>query len=151
MRRTLLVVAVLVVLVAVAVPGYRWMTTGQGSQGEDLAATAVCYPLRETCRWQTPAGEASVSMAALEGDELQMDLTLSGVSDPVIAILTGESMYMGEYPLRMEKTDDQDHFRARFVPPFCSTGDDMVWRVNLRVGTEALPLPVRLVFRHTGA
>lgn len=145
MVRGLVVVVVLAGLAAVAVPGYRWLTTEQGSTGEAVADD--CYPLQETCRWQTAGGEAAVSMIPLEGDELQMNVTLPGEPDRVMIILSGETMYMGEYPFRLEDLGEGGQFRASFVPPFCSTGD-MTWRVDLRVGTESMSLPFRLLFSH---
>lgn len=147
MGRGVVVVVLVVALTAAAALGYRWMATEQGP-GEEAEERTACYPLQQVCRWQTSAGEASVAMSALEGDELQMNVALPGGSDRVIVILTGESMYMGEYPLRMQDTDEQGDFRVRFVPPFCSTGDDMVWRVNLQVGKETMAVPLRLLFRH---
>ncbi|MFC4259060.1 hypothetical protein ACFOZ5_08475 [Marinobacter lacisalsi] len=149
MVRGLVVIVVMVGLAATAVFGYRWLSQ-QDSADENAEPASVCYPLRQTCRWQMPEGEAAVAMAPLEGDELQLDITLPGEPDRAMVILTGESMYMGEYPFRMENTGEAGRFRARFVPPFCSTGDDMIWRVNLRVGTETVSTPFRLLFRHTG-
>lgn len=145
-RGLVMVVVVLAGLVAIAVPGVRWLTTEQGRPGAE--AESACYPLREPCRWQTPAGEATVTMAPLEGDELQLNVTLPGAPDRLMVVLTGESMYMGEYPFLLEKTREPNEFRASFVPPFCSTGDDMIWRVNLRAGPEPLAVPFRLVFSH---
>jgi hypothetical protein len=134
-------------MVAAAVLGPRWLATEQDGPDGSAEPGAVCHPLQEVCRWQTPAGEATVSMTALEGDELRMNVTLPDDPGQVIAILTGESMYMGEYPLRMEATGETGHFRVRFVPPFCSTGGDMVWRVNLKEGADTMAMPFRLLFR----
>lgn len=147
MFRGLVVLLLVAGLVGGAVLAPRWL----GSQSDSGAAGPVgetCRPLAEACQWQIPAGTVTLSMSPGEGDELLLELILPAgmdIGDPVM-VLTGESMYMGEYPLALSAGDEPGHYRVRFVPPFCSTGDDMVWRVN--PGREDGPLapPFRILF-----
>lgn len=142
MARGLVVIVVLVGLAIAGATGTRWIDT-ESDSGEP---TTVCTPMAEDCRWSVPGGEASVTMASVDGYELSLNVTLPGYAGPVMVVLTGDSMYMGEYPLRMEPAETSGRFRVQFVPPFCSTGDNMVWQVNLRAGTDPIDLPFRLLF-----
>lgn len=146
MIRVLVMVVLAAALVAGAVLGERWLARESPAIVDAKDSTTACHPLREPCRWQTSAGEASVAMEHLDGDELALEATLPETPERVMVVLTGESMYMGEYPLRLERMDEPGHYRARFVPPFCTTGDAMVWQVSLRIGNDPVVLPFRLLF-----
>lgn len=140
---------VLVALMATAFMSTQWQGSGVQAS-EDLEPADTCRPLQETCRWQTRGGEAAAEMTALDGGELSLRVTLPDAPDNLMVLLTGDSMYMGEYPLKFEKTDDAGRYRVSFAPPYCSaSGDDMVWRVTLRAGREPLGMPFRLIFEST--
>ena len=147
MFRSLVVAVLIVGIGASALVLYRWWGGHAGDQPASMVhRDNACYPLDQACHWQTDAGRASVSMDRLDGNQLAMTVELPAASGPVIAVLTGESMYMGEYPLRLEQVDT-GVYQTQFVPPFCSTGADMVWRVNLRAGPRDITPPVALLFR----
>jgi hypothetical protein len=122
----------------------QWLGTPEPAT--DSTGQSVCKPLLETCQWQTSGGAAELALTPLSGDELQLDLTLPDAASKPLIVLTGESMYMGEYPLALTATDQPGQYRVRFVPPFCTTGDEMVWRINLQVAGEPLDLPFRVLF-----
>ncbi|WP_328189169.1 hypothetical protein [Marinobacter sp. OP 3.4] len=128
--------------------GPRWFESrSDGTSG--IGDRPDCRPLQETCHWQTGSGEASVHMERLSGDELELVATLPGAPDRVMVLLTGETMYMGEYPLRMETTDESGRYRLRFVPPYCTTGDAMTWRASLRADGDSMDLPFKVLFQPT--
>ncbi|MDK9557854.1 hypothetical protein QQF73_09490 [Marinobacter sp. M216] len=56
-------------------------------------------------------------------------------------------MYMGEYPVPLRRQVDGSYVGS-FTAPVCSTGTEMVWRIDLQQGQEALEsIPVKMVFR----
>lgn len=63
-----------------------------------------------------------------------------------LAVLRGESMYMGEYPVPL-MPDDKGGWNARFTAPFCTTGSEMQWRIDLQSGQRPVGAPpARLTF-----
>ncbi|MGM0569108.1 hypothetical protein [Marinobacter sp.] len=143
---------VVLFLAVMAVAGWwlpQWLDAPSADSGADPVTT--CRPLTESCRWTSDNGPAEVTLVPLSGDELQLDLILPGLNAKPLIVLTGESMYMGEYPLALSATDQPGHYRVSFVPPFCTTGDEMVWRVSVRIGGEAAELPFRILFSPSAA
>ncbi len=94
---------------------------------------------------------ASVSLASLGNDELQLEAQLPDASGQVMVVLTGESMYMGEYPLRLRPGEAPGHYQVTFTPPFCTTGPEMEWQVNFQTEGKPLKMPLRIIFRASEA
>ncbi|MFL1405152.1 hypothetical protein ACJO2E_07395 [Marinobacter sp. M1N3S26] len=145
MIRGLLMVVLVIGLGALAVMGPRWFES-RSAGASDAGDRPDCHPLQEACRWQTDSGQASVRIERLAGNELELTATLPTAPDRVMVLLTGETMYMGEYPLRMETTDETGHYRLRFVPPYCTTGDAMTWRASLRADGAPMGIPFNVLF-----
>ena len=144
MIRTALAVFFVFALAASAWWLPQWLVAPESAT--DNASQATCHPLVETCQWQTRGGAAKLTLIPLSGDELQLDLTIPGLAAKPLIVLTGESMYMGEYPMALSATGLPGEYRVRFVPPFCTTGDEMIWRINVQVAGEPFELPFRALF-----
>lgn len=140
-------VLAVVLFFAIVVAAWWLPTWLDSSNPTDATITDLtCRPLSETCQWPTPGGVAELSISPLPGDEFQLDLRYPEGDGKPFIILTGETMFMGEYPMALQTLDKPGHYRVRFVPPFCTTGDQMVWRVNLRAEGDPVTLPFRLLF-----
>ena len=120
--------------------------TGSGT------ATARCDLLREgPCLWSTDAGDWSASLEIVDdtgdGTAYRLQVTSPESRERFLAVLRGESMYMGEYPVPLGK-DTGDTYTAQFTAPVCSTGPEMTWRIDLQEGQKPLDgMPVSLVFQ----
>ncbi|SFR45060.1 hypothetical protein SAMN05216203_0425 [Marinobacter daqiaonensis] len=148
--RGLLVLLLIVGLVALMTLGPRWLgrdgeVAGSSSELPGEGDESPCHPLSETCTWPLADGPASVSMKPLEQNELSLELKLPDNPDRVVMILLGVSMYMGEYPVGMQK-QQAGRYHATFVPPFCTTGPEMVWQVTFEVDGRRLDTGPGLVF-----
>jgi len=56
-------------------------------------------------------------------------------------------MYMGEYPVPLVREESLE-YRARFTAPFCTTGSEMIWRIDFQDGQDLIEnVPSTLVFR----
>ncbi|MFW5823658.1 MAG: hypothetical protein ACOCVV_01680 [Marinobacter sp.] len=145
MVRGVVVLLLILLLAATMVLGLRWAANRPADEPESSSGE-TCRPLTEDCSWRTDSGTATLTMTPGEGDEMLLELTLPGAAEKPVILLTGESMYMGEYPLLLSGTGESGQYRVRFVPPFCSTGDDMVWRVSLQDRDKTLAPPFRILF-----
>jgi len=109
--------------------------------GGEAAASARCDVLEETCTWPTREGEWSARLQAGEsteqGVEYRFQLTSPVQPERFLAVLRGQSMYMGEYPVPL-KEGEPGEYSATFTAPFCSTGTNMVWRIDLQSGEQPL-------------
>lgn len=150
MLRTILILGFVLGLATVAVFGVRWLQTPNNGPAD--AALPVCDLLGSPCEWETGAGLWSVSLQII-GDEGQGTEYRLIVSSPVaperfIAVLRGESMYMGEYPVPL-RGGGNGQYSARFVAPLCTADTEMVWRVDLQSGQQPLSesVPLKLVFQ----
>lgn len=121
--------------------------------GVDTAGPVVrCNLLTEGgCSWDTGLGRytATLEQVAREAEGVSHRLHLEGpdTDAQVLAILTGESMYMGEYPVPLNR-QGPGQWQATFVAPFCTEEGDMVWKVSLHAGQQALhDNSLRLLFR----
>lgn len=112
--------------------------------GGERSTKSTCDLLGdEPCTWTTREGEWRASLEAGEaGDQgVEYHLALAAPIQPerFLAVLRGESMYMGEYPVPLvEQSEGQ--YKATFTAPFCATGTEMIWGVNLRSGDQPLEI-----------
>lgn len=149
-----LAVAVLIVtLLALAVLGPRWLMSG--SEEESSNSLPICDVLEQTCQWEGEAGRWQVSLARKipgEGNELH-ELRVQSPTDHLrmVAVLTGYSMYLGEYPVAMHKGNGDRVWQASFTPPYCSVDPTMTWRIELIAQRDlAIETPFHLVFTASG-
>ncbi|WP_372998192.1 hypothetical protein [Marinobacter sp.] len=151
MLRAIAVVGLIAGLVVVVVFGPRML----GDNGDDPGnsnATARCDLLEEgPCRWTSDSGDWEVSLTRLaeggQGTEYRLTVTAPERPERFLAVLRGESMYMGEYPVPLGKRSDND-YSARFTAPFCTVDATMIWRIDLQQGQEPIgDIPVKLVFQ----
>lgn len=110
-----------------------------------------CDLLIDTCTWETDEGSWRVELKTLnpgdQGMEYQLLITAPQVPNRFLAVLRGQSMYMGEYPVPMVQ-EGAMIYRARFTAPFCTTGTEMIWRIDLQDGQKVIEnVPWTLVFR----
>lgn len=159
--RAIAVVALIVGLLAFAVLGPRWLTSGKPGDPSS-APTAECRVIQGPCEWQSDGVRWSVSLTrvgtASEGDRLRLEVVTDARPQRLLAVLRGESMYLGEYPvaLRAVPAGAQSGaaagtWTATFVAPFCTIEPDMTWRLDLQDGSEALTgAPFKLVFAASG-
>lgn len=110
--------------------------------GGDSPNPSTCDLLAaEPCTWTSREGQWSASLQAGEareqGVEYHFELTAPVNPERFLAVLRGESMYMGEYPVPLVE-ESEGQYTATFVAPFCATGTEMIWRVELQSGQERL-------------
>ncbi len=109
--------------------------------GGESSSRSSCDLLAEPCTWSTREGQWSATLEAGEageqGVEYHLELTAPVEPERFLAVLRGESMYMGEYPIPLTQ-EGEDQYAATFTAPFCATGTEMIWRVELRSGHDAL-------------
>lgn len=109
----------------------------------------------QPCRWANDAGRWSVSLEIVEppenqgdggqGSEYRLLVDAPGQPSRFLAVLRGESMYMGEYPVPL-RSEPGNRYSAHFTAPLCSTGA-MTWRVDLQEGQDRIEgVPLQLVF-----
>ena len=140
----------IIVLIAVAVLALRWL---DGSISEKTGQqTSTCNLQQSGCDWQQQGQSWRVSLSDITTNNdtennYRLDIVAPGAPQPLLVVLRGESMYMGEYPVPLVR-DGNDYY-AEFSAPFCTTGDAMIWRVDLQKGMAPLDdqPPFRLVFQ----
>ncbi|MBW0146264.1 hypothetical protein [Marinobacter arenosus] len=149
MIRAALTVGLILALVATAVFVPRLLKdNGQAKWG---GPTVPCDLLAESCSWSGRAGLWTVKLEVPAEARQSAQYTLTVVSpeppEQFVAVLRGESMYMGEYPVPLRRQSDGSYI-GRFSAPICSTGSEMVWRVELQQGQEPLKgIPLKMVFQ----
>lgn len=147
MLRAVTVVGLILTLLVVAVFGPQLLRTDAG----DGAATASeCNLMAGPCSWSDDAGEWQVELEVVavddQGTEYQLTVASPEQPERFLAVLRGESMYMGEYPVPLRRKSDGQYL-ARFTAPICSTGTDMRWRIDLQEGQDPVSgVPVKMVF-----
>lgn len=149
MLRPLLIVGLILSLLATAVFVPRML--GTAGQDEGAAATAECDLLKDVCTWSDQAGQWAVELEILseesEGARYQLVVDAPAPPERFLAVLRGESMYMGEYPVPLRRRVDGSYL-ARFTAPVCTTGEDMRWRIDLQRGQALLEdIPVKMIFQ----
>lgn len=146
MLRAIVVVGLMVGAVALMVFGPRYLR-----DSGDEAARAECNLLEQPCTWSAESGDWSMSLepgeAGSQGVEYHLTVNAPEAPSRFLAVLRGESMYMGEYPVPLKQRGD-NRYEATFTAPFCSTGTDMIWRIDLQAGQDPISgAPEKLVFR----
>lgn len=150
MVRTIVVAGFILGLISLAMFGSRWLQTGD-DQPSDVAQTA-CDLLQGPCEWETKSGPWRASLAVKDDQKNteQYQLNVKAPMSPrrFLVVLRGESMYMGEYPIPLQQRVEGT-YSAFFNAPLCTTGSEMVWRVDLQEGQQPLaePAPLKLVFQ----
>ena len=142
MLRAYLAIGLVIAVIAMTVFGsdddVPWFGGGESS------SRSTCDLLgAEPCTWTSREGQWSASLEAGEageqGVEYHFELTAPVEPERFLAVLRGESMYMGEYPVPLvEESDGQ--YAATFTAPFCATGTEMIWRVELQSGGERMEI-----------
>ncbi len=125
---------------------------------EESAETPVCNLNSGPCQWKMDGkpwvAELEQGKAGEQGQEYLLRLHTSYDPDRFLAVLKGESMYLGEYPVPLNRTETDAGihiWQATFVAPFCTTDPEMLWRIDFQQSNGALdPLPVKLVFEAEG-
>jgi len=79
--------------------------------------------------------------------EYQLTVVTPERPERFLAVLRGESMYMGEYPVPLGNRTGNE-YSARFTAPFCTVDATMTWRIDLQQGQQPIGnIPVKLVFQ----
>ncbi len=154
MLRALVAVLAIIGVVALGVFGPRWLMSEDGvpvNQGEVL-----CDLLNDTCDWshQGKSWQAQLNKDGVQAQGAEYHLTIETDSNQsrLLAVLRGESMYLGEYPVPMARAGlAQDGegklWKARFTAPFCTTEPNMTWRIDLQAGMDReTTMPIKLTF-----
>ncbi len=127
--------------------------------GEEQASeTPVCDLHMGPCEWKmmgTPwVAELEKGKVGSQGQEYHLRVHTSSNPDRFLAVLKGESMYLGEYPVPLTRAETEAGigvWRATFTAPFCTTDPDMLWRIDLKQGNTVFDdMPVKLVFQAEG-
>lgn len=150
MLRTIVFVGFLLGLISVVVVGSRWLQNS--SSTAQVSDQPVCDLLAGPCEWGTEAGHWQVSLQVTaydgQGTQYQLIVHAPAAQERFLAVLRGESMYMGEYPVPLRQGEN-GQYSARFAAPLCTTGGEMVWRIDLQKGQQPLSetVPLKLVFQ----
>lgn len=158
MLRALVAVIAIVGVVALGVFGPRWLMSDANNESDQGALT--CDLLKDTCKWtqQGSLWDAHLMKDGVKADGTQYRLTVKTNLHPprLLAVLRGESMYLGEYPVPMSRVGavqdgNGELWEARFTAPFCTTDPLMTWRIDLQPGIEkTAEMPVKLTFQAEG-
>ncbi|MCM0612018.1 hypothetical protein KFJ24_05950 [Marinobacter sediminum] len=149
MLRAVMVVGLIILLLSAAVFGPRLLrTTDSGAAGIEKKE---CDLLAGPCEWVIDSDQWQAELSVLgeggQGTEYRLKIKAPGAPERLLAVLRGESMYMGEYPVPLAR-QGQGEFSARFTAPVCSTGSDMIWRIDLQQGQAPVEgVPIKMVFQ----
>lgn len=152
MLRAVLIAGFILVLLGAAMFGSGLSET-LFTTGDKSVQKEECNLLAGPCEWFDDSSHWRVQLSppAESGEDREYVLTVitEATPDRFLAVLRGESMYMGEYPVPLKKSgSDNQTYQARFVAPVCSTGNSMVWRVDLQQGQNTIDqIPVNMVFQ----
>src|SRR5690554_2199614 len=116
MLRVIVVSGFVLGLLAAAVFGSGWLQTSD--KQPSAKAQPVCDLLESSCEWETETGMWTVELQVVSDDgqstEYQLTVATPAAPERFIAILRGESMYMGEYPIPL-RLSDAGQYSARFA------------------------------------
>lgn len=150
MLRAIVAAGFIVGLISVVIFGSLWLkTTDSDASGTEQP---VCDLLAGPCEWEMKSGLWQVELEVMSGEghgtEYQLTVYAPTAPERFLAVLRGESMYMGEYPVPLQSKGD-GRYSAHFTAPLCTTGSEMVWRIDLQQGQNSLsePAPLKLVFQ----
>tara|TARA_R100001460_G_scaffold3278_4_gene9976 strand:- start:1546 stop:1995 length:450 start_codon:yes stop_codon:yes gene_type:complete len=131
--RTGLVVVFVAVVASAAVLVPRWL---EQNSGNEKVAPKPCLLDSQDCRWIANGNDWQISLSReAESRKMTFTVTTSAAPARLLAVLTGESMYMGEYPVPLTKTA-KGTYQAKFNLPVCTTDPDMRWQINLKASGE---------------
>lgn len=153
MLRAVVSAGVVIVLVCVAIFG-SGLFKAELADAEALQLEE-CNLLAGPCEWSGTNGHWRVELSKPantgQPQDYLLEVTTPNVPERFLAVLRGESMYMGEYPIPLSKKEnDNGVYVAHFTSPVCSTGEDMIWRVDLQQGQKAIAhIPIKMVFQAT--
>lgn len=140
-------------LLAGGVAGYLGYSLWLAPGADNIApAESTCDLLAAPCQWGTDEGTWRVALTRQEenGEGTTFELTVTAPEPPdrFVAVLRGQSMYMGEYPVPLVR-ETTNGYRARFTAPICTVSSNgMVWQLTLQDGQQPLEnVPHTLVFR----
>lgn len=150
MIRAIAVTGLIIGLVALLVFGPQYLSSPE-SDAVSGSDEPRCDLLERDCQWEGEAGTWLVQLESLgegdEGKEFRITVTAPEAPDRFLAVLRGESMYMGEYPIPL-KHQQGVTWNARFTAPLCTTGSDMEWRIDLQSAEQPMGAsPIKLTFR----
>lgn len=163
MLRALLAVIAIAGVMALGVFGPRWLMLDADNRSDQ--GVVVCDVLHDTCRWTQQGNHWDAHLVKDgvqgegtqgEGNEYRLSIKTNMNPPRLLAVLRGESMYLGEYPVPMARVgvapDGSGHiWEARFTAPFCTTDLEMTWRIDLQTSMDAQPdMPVKLTFKAEG-
>ncbi|MFO7528398.1 MAG: hypothetical protein R6W86_06285 [Marinobacter sp.] len=149
MIRAIAVTGLIIGLVALLVFGPRFLSSPVSDE-VSRADLPRCDLLERDCQWEGEEGTWLVELEPLgegdQGTEFQVTVNAPEAPDRFLAVLRGESMYMGEYPIPL-KHQGGETWTARFTAPFCTTGSEMEWRIELQSAEEPVGgNPMKLTF-----
>lgn len=133
----------------IAVIGLAVFASQYLGDAEEEGVRSECDLLAGPCTWSTPEGEWRVSLKPQQ-DSAGEHLYALNVDTPAaparfLAVLRGRSMYMGEYPVPLQR-QSTSHFTAEFEAPLCATGSEMVWQIDLQSGQQILGSEAPILF-----
>lgn len=155
MVRAILVVVLVVGLLAAAVLGPRWLM--RQTPDNNASALEPCNLITDTCQWWTDGVQWQVSLEELAFDQglhtYRLQLQTETELPRLHAVLRGESMYLGEYPVVLKPGGSAGQWQATFSAPLCTVQEVMLWRLDLLSGgQQALEgVPFKLVFEARAA
>ena len=132
--RAIAVTLMITGMVAGAMLGPRWLMSDSDDESSDHR---TCDLRAGSCAWQRDGDPWAAFLVASGSDgEVKLDLRGPPIGQRMTAILRGESMYLGEYPVPMERNHADGGWSATFRVPFCTVDPEMVWRVDFHHGKE---------------
>lgn len=155
MLRAIAAGVILIGLVGLAMFGPKWlMSVGN----DDGPAGRLCDLEKGPCQWKMDGAawvaELAVGDVGDQGREYRLRIHTGSSPDRFLAVLRGESMYLGEYPVPLSLKGEDNGisvWEARFTAPFCTTEPEMTWRIDLQQGNQPMSeLPVKMVFQAEG-
>lgn len=156
MLRAIAVAGLILGLVAVAVFGPGLLEEAdrnlESANAKESASLVRCDLLNDgPCSWSDGSGEWQISLSELaegtQGMEYQLTVVTPERPKRFLAVLRGESMYMGEYPVPLGNRAGSE-YSARFTAPFCTVDATMTWRIDLQQGQQPIEgIPAKLVFQ----
>ena len=158
MLKIILTATALIVFTALSFLGPSWLMSDADDQvGETVI---VCNVLKDNCQWSIDGKqwEAELSKVGREAGntEYRFSVATEETYPRMLAVLRGDSMYLGEYPVPMTRSgsanaDGKQVWNTRFTAPFCTTDPEMTWRIDLQASIDArIDKPLKMIFKAEG-